>query len=248
MDVELSICRHGCTIARDPIYRQPVDRVKKPLMSFGGAARRVAIREDEDLMEATRSDMAELIADLFVSLDGYASGEGVGAFFGFGGPDLDLWVREVLDQPQVVLMGRATYAAMAAISMTATDAISMRMTELPKAVVSNSLAEPLEWPNTRLVRGDLATAINQLKLESPEPLRTIGSMALVSSMMKEGLVDLLRVTIFPLTLGADGREPGFAGFPRVGYELAGSKVLDSRLVMLEYRPSGGESTHRGDNS
>jgi dihydrofolate reductase len=188
--------------------------------------------------------MTELIADLFVSLDGYAAGEDAGPFFGFGGPELDLWVRQVLDQPQVVLMGRTTYQALAAISMSATDATSVRMNELPKAVVSNSLAEPLEWPNTRLVRGDLATAITALRLESPGLLRTIGSMTLVSSMMRAGLVDLLRVTIFPLTLGADGREPAYAGFPRAGFELAGSKVLDSRLVMLDYRPSGGAGALR----
>jgi dihydrofolate reductase len=183
--------------------------------------------------------MTELIADLFVSLDGYAAGVDVGPFFGFGGPELDLWVREVLDEPQVVLMGRTTYQALAATSMSTADATSARMNELPKAVVSNSLSEPLEWPNSRLVRGDLATAITALKLNSPQPLRTIGSMTLVSSMIRAGLVDLLRVTIFPLTLGADGREPAYADFPRAEFELAGSKILDSRLVMLDYRPSGG---------
>ena len=53
--------------------------------------------------------------------------------------------------------------------------------------------------------------------------------------MQLELVDLLRVTIFPVTLGPDGREPMFAGFPRGEFELAASRVLDSRLVMLEYR-------------
>jgi dihydrofolate reductase len=186
--------------------------------------------------------MAEVIADLLVSLDGYAAGEDVGPFFGFGGPDLDAWVHKVLDQPQVIVMGRVTYQAMAAISMPATDAISTRMNELPKVVMSNSLTEPLEWPNTRLVRGDLATGIAALKRESSGPLRTIGSMELVSSMLHAGLVDLLRVTIFPLTLGADGREPAYAGFPRAGFELAANKVLDSRLVMLDYRPSAKSGT------
>jgi dihydrofolate reductase len=182
--------------------------------------------------------MAELIADLFVTLDGYASGDHVGAFFGLGGPELDERVHEVLGQPQVVVMGRYTYLAMAAISMPGTDEISRRMNELPKAVVSNSLSEPLEWPNTRLVRGDLVAEISRLKRESAVPLRTIGSMALVSSMMKLGLVDLLRLTIFPVTLGFDGREPTYTGYPRGEYELASSRVLDSRLVMLEYRPAG----------
>ena len=85
------------------------------------------------------------------------------------------------------------------------------------------------WPNTGVVRGDLVAEISKLKRESPVPLRTIGGMALVSSMMKVGLVDMLRVTIFPVTLGPDGREPIYAS----------SRVLDSRLVMLEYRPASG---------
>jgi dihydrofolate reductase len=181
--------------------------------------------------------MAELIADLFVTLDGYASGEHVGAFFDLGGPELDERLSEVLAQPQVVIMGRHTYLAMAAISMPGMDEVSKRMNDLPKAVVSKTLSEPLEWPNTSLVRGDLVAEISNLKRESAVPLRTIGSMALVSSMMKLGLVDLLRVTIFPVTLGPDGKEPIYAGFPRGEYELASSRVLDSRLVMLEYRPA-----------
>jgi riboflavin biosynthesis pyrimidine reductase len=67
-------------------------------------------------------------------------------------------------------------------------------------------------------------------------------MALVSSLMKLGLVDLFRVTIFPVTLGADGREPMYAGFPRGELELVTNRVLDNRLVLLEYRPSSGAST------
>ena len=181
--------------------------------------------------------MAELTADLFISLDGYAAGEDVGPFFGYGGPELEAWVGEVLRQPQVVVMGRATYQAMAGISTQATDEISMRMNELPKVVISNSLTEPLDWPNTRLLRGDLADGFAALKRESPAPLRTIGSMSLVSSMIRAGLVDLLRVMIFPIMLGADGREPAFDNFPRAGFELASCTALDSRLVMLEYRPA-----------
>jgi dihydrofolate reductase len=179
--------------------------------------------------------MAELIADLFISLDGFAAGENSGPFFGYGGPELEERVRDVLSRPQLVVMGRVTYLAMSAISMPATDEISSRMGDLPKAVVSNTLAEPLAWRNTRIVRGDLAAGIGALKRESDVPLRTIGSLALVSSMLKLGLVDVLRLTIFPLTLGPDGREPFSAGYPRAGLDLADVRMLDSRLVMLEYR-------------
>ncbi|MFI7040217.1 dihydrofolate reductase family protein [Microbispora rosea] len=180
--------------------------------------------------------MAELIADLFVSVDGFAAGVDVGAFFGYSGPGLDAWIGEATEQPQLMLMGRVTYEALAAISSEATDEASTRMNDLPKAVFSNTLREPLSWRNTRLVRGDLAERITALKRESDVPLRSIGSLTLVRSLMELGLVDRLRVMVFPLTLGGDGREPAYAGYPRTGLQLAGTRVLDSRIVLLEYRP------------
>ena len=58
--------------------------------------------------------MGELIADLFVTLDGYAYGEGAPAYFGYLGPDLE---RRIDDNPaapqvlapQVLPMGCVTY-------------------------------------------------------------------------------------------------------------------------------------------
>jgi dihydrofolate reductase len=180
--------------------------------------------------------MAELTADLFVSLDGFAAGVDTAAFFGYPGPDLGRWIGEAIGQPHVVVMGRVTYEAMAEISAAATDEISTRMTELPKVVFSSTLREPLAWANTRVISGDLGTGLRTLKQESADPLRAIGSLSLVTSMLGLGLVDRLRIAIFPLTLGDDGREPAFAGYPRSGLGLAATTVLDSRIVLLEYRP------------
>ena len=55
-------------------------------------------------------------------------------------------------------------------------------------------------------------------------------------MMQLGLVDRLRLIVFPVILGVVGREPIYAGYPRTGLELIDTKVLDSRLIILEYRP------------
>ena len=181
--------------------------------------------------------LAELIADLFVSLDGFAGGENTGPFFGYGGPELSDWVSAAVSEPQLLLMGRVTYEAMAGMSAAATDAASQRMNEQQKVVFSNTLSEPLSWANTRLVRGDLGPAVGALKRESAAAIRTIGSMTLVSGMLHRGLVDRLRIMVFPLTVGPDGREPAYAGYPRAGLELVRSQVLDARLVLLEYRPA-----------
>jgi dihydrofolate reductase len=183
--------------------------------------------------------VAELTADLFVSADGYALGENAGPYFGYGGPDLDHWVEGQLGQPHLDVMGRVTYEAMAAMSAAADDPATTRMTAQPKAVVSNTLQEPLTWPNTQLLRGDAGAAITALKRESEVPLRTIGSLTLVRSLFELFLVDRLRLAVFPLVLGPDGREPWFAGYPRAGLDLTASAVLDGRIALLEYRPVPG---------
>jgi dihydrofolate reductase len=177
----------------------------------------------------------ELTSDLFVTIDGFASGVDVGPFFGYSGPDLDAWVRANLDQPQILVMGRVTYEAMARISANASDLISARMNELPKMVVSSTLREPLAWRNTRLLSGDVPAGIEALKRERGDPLRTIGSISLVRSLLALDLVDRLRLVVFPLILGRDGREPAFADFPRTSFERVDSSVLDASLVAIEYR-------------
>jgi hypothetical protein len=59
--------------------------------------------------------MGRLIADLFTTLDGHASGEGAPAYFGYPGPDLDRWIDEHVAGSQVLLMGRVTYEALSTI-------------------------------------------------------------------------------------------------------------------------------------
>jgi len=87
--------------------------------------------------------MREVISDLFISLDGFASGVDQPPYFGYFGPDLDSWVREHLAPPQLIILGRVTYEALAQFAPSATDEISVRMNALPKLVFSNSLADPL---------------------------------------------------------------------------------------------------------
>jgi dihydrofolate reductase len=181
--------------------------------------------------------MRELVADMFVSLDGFASGTNEAAYFGYFGQDLGNWVREHLDAPQIILMGRVTYEALARFAASATDEVSVRMRMVPKLVCSNTLHEPLAWSNTRLLTGKVGDAIAALKQQDGDPLRCIGSIRLVKSLAKLGLVDRLRLMVFPLILGQNGREPIFVDYPRVPLELVGTKVLDSRLILLEYRPA-----------
>lgn len=174
---------------------------------------------------------------MFISLDGFASGVNEAPFFGCFGQQLGKWISDHLVEPQVLIMGRVTYAALAQFAPTAKDETSLRMTELPKLVFSSTLRDPLAWKNSRVIRGSVADEILALKQQkSGDPLRSIGSISLVKSMMQLGLVDRLRLMVFPLILGAAGREPIFAAYPRTSLELIKTRVLDSKLILIEYRP------------
>src|SRR3954451_6468605 len=48
--------------------------------------------------------MRELIADLFITVDGYAAGRQAPAFFGYPGPELDGWIDEQLATPHTMVM------------------------------------------------------------------------------------------------------------------------------------------------
>jgi dihydrofolate reductase len=180
------------------------------------------------------NDMSELTSDLFVSLDGFAGGD-FGPYFGYGGPELDEWIQAEADKPQVVVLGRVTYEALATISSNASDRGSQRLTALPKVVVSSTLSEPLKWANTRLVAGDAIEALSAVKADSDAPMRTMGSVSLVRNLVAVGLVDRLRLMVFPLTCGSAGRERIFGEGKLEHFELEQTRVLDARVVLLEYR-------------
>jgi dihydrofolate reductase len=186
--------------------------------------------------------MGQLIADLFITLDGFAHGEGAPAYYGYPGPELERWMDEHLATPQVLLMGRVTYEALSGIAQNHPVEGPDRMSELPKVVFSRTLQEPLAWNNSRVAKADVVEEVRRLKAESDALLRTIGSLSVVKALLEARMRDRLRLTVFPLILGSTGREPVFAGLPDIHLELVDTEVLDARLITLEYRPTTAQQT------
>jgi dihydrofolate reductase len=177
----------------------------------------------------------ELRVDLFSTVDGFSGpGPKPVAYWGYGGPDLDEWINAQLDEDHVMLMGATTYRRMAEV-VAAGHEQHPRMAELPKIVFSSTITEPLSWVNTTLVSEGIETAIPKLKAADNVPMRTIGSPSLVRSLFRLGLVDRLRIIVFPMVHGAAGEEPAFAELPDLDLTLVNSMVLDERLVLLDYR-------------
>jgi dihydrofolate reductase len=193
------------------------------------------------LLHEGAAEVRELVADLFVSLDGFASGANEPPFFGYFGDELGAWMEQELAAPQLLIMGRVTYEALTEFAPAAQDPISVKMTELPKLVFSSGLQEPLVWKNARLSRTPAADEIRALKAQEGARLRSIGSIRLVRSLIEEGLVDRLRLMVFPLVLGSEGREPIFSRFARTPMKLLGSRKLDARILLLEYAPAKDEA-------
>jgi dihydrofolate reductase len=183
--------------------------------------------------------MRELTADMFVSLDGFAAGADGGQSwtFGYFGPQFAEFVQQVLAEPQIMIMGRVTYEIMARSWPSSPDSLAGPMNSLPKLVFSTTLVEPLAWTNAQLARRGPVEEIRALKAQPGDPLRSIGSITVVRQLIAAGLVDRLRLIVFPHVLGQAGHEPVFTGYPETSLDLASTTVLDSRLVVCEYRPS-----------
>jgi riboflavin biosynthesis pyrimidine reductase len=60
--------------------------------------------------------------------------------------------------------------------------------------------------------------------------------------MQLRLVDRLRLVVFPVILGSEGREPIFESFDLTRLKLLRSQVLDANELVLEYHP---EPVHEG---
>lgn len=177
--------------------------------------------------------------DIFVSVDGWAGSDGLPGYFGYLGPELEQWITDELAVPQIVVMGRRTYEALAALPDDARDESWRRMAALDKVVFSRTLQHAV-WPNTRICATDLVEEIPRMKAEGGLPLRTMGSLSLARQLMNAGLVDRLRLMTFPLLAGDAGRDPFFADMASADLELVGHRALDGRVLLVEYRPTGND--------
>ena len=61
-----------------------------------------------------------------------------------------------------------------------------------------------------------------------------GSVALVCSMIRLGLLDRLILQVHPLVLGMDGGRLVFDGYAPNHFELNATRVLDGQVVVLDY--------------
>jgi dihydrofolate reductase len=177
-----------------------------------------------------------LTIDLFSSLDGFAAADGWPGYWGKQGPELMAWLEEKLADDHTLVMGANTYRTMSQIVTEEDDPTFARMSEIPKVVFSSTLEPPLAWANTQVAEDAVAT-LRTMKAEGSAPLRTMGSISLNGTLLRERLVDLLQIVVFPVVTGASGRKPIFAGWPDLDLELVSTRTFDGRMQLYQYMPT-----------
>ncbi len=159
--------------------------------------------------------MTGLMVDFITSLDSYGTADQWPGYWGMEGPEYLAWLEEDGQQEYTVLMGATTYREMSGYAIEMPDDPGLAgLTAMPKVVFSSTLQAPLTWANTELVDGDAVEAVAEMKQRDARPLRTVGSVRLSRALFEAGLVDRLRVVIFPVVTGTTGYATALRGVPR----------------------------------
>ncbi|MHA7287756.1 dihydrofolate reductase family protein [Arthrobacter sp. MDT3-44] len=196
--------------------------------------------------QSAGTSSADLMVDLIISLDGYASAEGWPGWWGLEGPEYLAWLEQEGEAGYTFLMGARTYRLMSGMSAAAAEGSGFSEDEgasltglaaVPKVIFSSTLQAPLAWPNSELVAGDAVEAVTEMKRTATGPLSTLGSLSLCRSLLTAGLVDRFRLVVFPVITGRTGKERIYDGYPDVSLEMVDSRTFDGRLQLLEYIPT-----------
>jgi dihydrofolate reductase len=106
---------------------------------------------------------------------------------------------------------------------------------MPKYVVSSTLENP-EWNNTTVISGDLTTEIPKVREAVDGDVVVHGSAQLVQALIDQGLVDELRLMVYPVVLG-DGKRLFGATADKRPLRLKESKTVGDGVEILVYEPA-----------
>jgi len=145
----------------------------------------------------------KIVAGLFMSLDGVVESpeNWTGPYFN------DEVGQEIGSQMAIadsMLLGRVTYQTFAASFAGQTGGMADQMNNMPKLVVSTTL-DTADWQNSTLINGNVAEEITKLKQRPGNDIAISGSPTLVRSLLRGGLLDELRLLVFPIVVGGGKR-------------------------------------------
>jgi dihydrofolate reductase len=180
--------------------------------------------------------MRNIIVEAEVSLDGVMGGESPEFWeqvFRYHGEDVLDYLKNLLFAPDALLMGRKTYEVFAQVWPDRDGEEADRINSMPKYVASRSLEGPLAW-NATLIEGDIAEQIGKLKEQRGRDLLQYGVGELTQTMLRHGLVDELRLVVYPFVFGQGQRV--FENFDARNLKLVDTKTFSTGAIALHYQP------------
>jgi dihydrofolate reductase len=176
--------------------------------------------------------MRKIVSGLSISLDGVIqdADQWMGPWFN---PQLGQAIGSMMATQDAMLLGRVTYEGFAAYWPHQTGDMADTMNGTAKYVVSGTLTSA-DWQNSTLIPAAAASAeIAELKQQQGQNIGITGSGTLVSSLLREGLLDELHLFIFPVVLGSGTRLFAAPG-GKLPLKLIDSATFETGVVYLTY--------------
>jgi dihydrofolate reductase len=183
-----------------------------------------------------------------VTLDGVMQAPGRADEDTRGGFDRGGWATQNIDQPDPeigaamgermsqsdgLLFGRRTYEDLLTTWNTRGGMFKDALNGAQKYLVSHTLTDPLPWPNSTLLAGNVVDSVAELRARPGRELHVMGSGKLIETLVAEQLVDEFLLMIFPVVLGC-GRHL-FSGDTYMDLTLGDAKATSSGVVIATFR-------------
>jgi dihydrofolate reductase len=180
----------------------------------------------------------KIVAGTFLSLDGVMESPDKWHFPYFD-DKMGEAVGSQMADADAMLLGRVTYQEFASYwpQQTGDTPGADFMNGVTKYVVSSTLQSVDDWQNSILVDGNNFVAEIQSLKESPgKQINVTGSAKLVQSLLREKLLDELRLLVHPIVVGGGKRllEGDTGQHP---LRLVDSQIFDTGVLYLTYQPA-----------
>jgi dihydrofolate reductase len=187
--------------------------------------------------------MGKIVVTEFISLDGVIEDPGGSEDFKYGGwtfeiergEDGDKFKLDETMDAEALLLGRRTFEGFADAWPSREGEFADKFNNMPKYVVSSTLKDP-DWNNSTVLDGDVAESVAKLRDEIDGDIVVAGSAQLVQALVEQGLVDELRLMVFPVVLGSGKRLFGETS-DKHSLKLTDSKFVGDGVAILTYQPA-----------
>src|SRR3984957_19582670 len=148
-------------------------------------------------------------------------------------PEIGAAMGARMSQSDGLLFGRRTYEDLLSTWNARGGMFKDALNAARKYVVSHTLTDPLPWPNSTLLAGNVVDEVSELKSRPGRELHVMGSGQLIETLVDYQLVDEFLLMIFPVVLGCGRRL--FSGDTYMDLDLVDAKATSSGVVIATFR-------------